>query len=71
MPVYVVSGYITASVVKEIEAKDELEAETLGVPSLCYQCSSAGGDSDDVWQLNELDGEPPDDCVLDVSRAIR
>jgi hypothetical protein len=66
---YVVSGYLTISVVKTIRAKDKRaarkKAESLAVPSLCYQCSSAGEDEDDTWELNGFD-DPPNDCVRNV-----
>jgi hypothetical protein len=64
---YIVSGYLTIGVVKEIEASSESEARTkagaLGVPGLCHQCSGAGGTGE--WELNGFD-DPPDDCVQHV-----
>ena len=66
---YVVSGYLTISVVKTIRAKNERQARkkaaSLAAPSLCHQCSSAGEEDEGAWELNGFD-DPPDDCVRDV-----
>lgn len=66
---YVVSGYLTISVTKTLRARSKAHArklaEELRAPGLCYQCSSAGEDSSDEWELNGFD-DPPDDCVQDV-----
>lgn len=63
---YVVSGYLTISVVKTVRASSRDEArkiaECLAAPSLCHQCSSAGEHDDGVWELNGFD-DPPDDAV--------
>lgn len=61
MPKFDVSASVTISVLKTITAKNEKEArekaEALTVPSLCYQCSEAGKDDDETWELTgELDG---------------
>ena len=67
---YLVSGYLTISVRKVIEAYDEdaarAAAEDLAAPSLCHQCSSAGGDGE--WELNDFD-DPPEDCIQDISET--
>ena len=70
--VYRVSGYLTISVVKDVTARSEAEArrkaEDLQAPSLCWQCSSAGEGSDDVWELNGFD-DVPEDCIQDVEEV--
>jgi len=66
---FIVSGYLTISVSKEIEAASAEEAKEkaqgLVTPSLCWQCESAGRDHDETWILNGFD-DTPDDCVLEV-----
>jgi len=68
---YIVSGYLTISVSKEIEAKSakdaKRKAEELACPSLCHQCCQAGDDDHDAWPLNGFD-DPPLDCVRNVER---
>lgn len=63
---YLVSGYLTISVFKEIRATSIEEArkkaEVLSTPGLCYHCDKAGEGDDDTWELNGFD-DPPDDCV--------
>lgn len=65
---YRVSGYLTISAFALVEAGSEKEAREkagdLGCPSLCYQCSEAGGD-EQTWQLSGFD-DPPEDAVQDV-----
>lgn len=56
-----VRAQVTVSIFKEIEATSEEDALNLArdlcLPGLCYQCSEAGRDDNDVWQLGgELDG---------------
>lgn len=67
MSTYIVSGYVTMSVVAEVEANSKAEAkrkaEELGIPGLCHQCSDAGGE--DEWTLNGFD-DLPDDAIHDV-----
>lgn len=75
MPTYIVSGYLTISVVKTVEAANEDEArekaEGLSAPSLCHQCASAGDDDDDAWELNGFD-DPPVDAVQHIEvEALR
>lgn len=69
---YIVSGYLTISVVKEIEADSPEEAkakaEQLSCPSLCHHCENAGDDDKDSWTLNGFD-DPPDDAVHDVEES--
>lgn len=71
MPTYVVSGYLTISVSKRLQAKSKAEArrlaEDLSAPSLCHQCSCAGQDDEQVWQLNGFD-DPPEDAVQEVEK---
>lgn len=66
---YLVSGYLTISVFKVVEAESEAAArryaeESLSPPSLCHQCSSAG-DGEGTWELNGFD-DPPEDVVQSV-----
>jgi hypothetical protein len=69
---YYVSGYLTISVFKEIQAKNEKEArkkaEELCAPGLCHQCAGAGSEDPGQWELNDFD-DPPDDAVQCVERA--
>lgn len=67
---YRVSGYLTISVTKDIEADSEdgarALAQALQAPSLCHQCSDSGSDDADSWELNGFD-DPPEDSVNDVT----
>lgn len=66
--VYRVNGYLTMSCTADIEASSEEEARAkaaeLQCPSICNQCSDAGGDGE-TWQLNGFD-DPPEDGVQEV-----
>lgn len=65
---YRVEGYLTISATAEVEAENEAEArekaQSLSTPSLCHQCSGAGG-GHDTWQLNGFD-DPPEDAVQHI-----
>jgi hypothetical protein len=68
MPTYDITGLVTISVTTTVEALNEKAArrivEELQLPGLCWQCSAAGSDpEDEVWCVDELDGEPRIDCV--------
>lgn len=58
MAKYQVAGWASISVWAEVEADSEQEAANkfmeLQAPSLCHQCSDAGGDGD-TFQLNGFD----------------
>lgn len=62
---YLACGYLTISVMAEIEAESEKEAREkasiLGAPGLCHQCDHAG-DGIDTWKLNGFD-DPPNDAI--------
>lgn len=66
---YIVSGYLTITVTKVIEADDEAAARAfaqhLAPPALCHQCASAGEHDADAWQLDGFD-DPPDDVIQHV-----
>ena len=72
MAKFIVSGYLTISVTKEIEARDADDAEEragyLQAPPLCYQCNRAGRYDADTWELNGFD-DPPEDCVQHVEEV--
>lgn len=55
---YRVSGWVSISVTAEVEAENEEGAKEafleLQAPSLCWQCSEAGGE-DGTFQLNGFD----------------
>ena len=67
---YLVSGYLTISVFKVIEADSpedaKAKAEDLACPSLCHQCDGAGENDKSSWTLNGFDG-PPEGAVRYVS----
>lgn len=71
MSTYLVSGYLTISVSKLIQAKSKAEARRrageLSAPSLCHQCSCAGKDDEQAWELNGFD-DPPEDAVREVEK---
>lgn len=72
MPEFIVHGYLTISVVKNITARNKKEAhqkaEDLSPPGLCHQCSSAGEHDDGTWELNGFD-DPPDDTVREITKV--
>ena len=69
---YIVNGYLTVGCFKEIEADSENEAREkaldLSVPSLCWQCESAGDSDESAWSLNGID-DPPEDCIQSIELA--
>ncbi|MCZ6870532.1 MAG: hypothetical protein O7G84_13605 [Gammaproteobacteria bacterium] len=70
MPKYIVSGYISCSIVAEIEASSEADArkkaDDLGTPIVHTDYHSNISDGD--WHFNEFD-DPPDDAVQHVELA--
>ena len=56
---YLVSGWASISVNKEIEAESEEEAREkfmeLCPPGLCWQCSTAGSGIEECFELNGWD----------------
>lgn len=58
---FTVTGEVTISVSKRVRATSAEEAkdiaDTLGMPGLCHQCSHAGNDDAEAWELDGLDGE--------------
>lgn len=72
MSKYRVSGYLTISVTKVVEAESEEQAKQkaleLCCPSLCHQCDGAGDDDPDAWTLNGFD-DPPEDAVNHVEEV--
>lgn len=68
MSKYRLSAMVTISMIKVVDADSEKQAllmsNDLTVPALCHQCSCAGENYDDEWQLSGgLDGEPTDITV--------
>lgn len=69
MPKFMIYGYVTASVLAEVEAKDVEEArrkaEDLSPPSVHtdHHVNLANGH----WHYNEFD-DPPDDAVQEVEQ---
>ena len=58
---FIVSGELTISTWKEIEASSKEEAREkareLCTPTLCYGCAQQGHDDSNLWVVEELDGE--------------
>ena len=59
---FTVRAKVTISVTKRVRATSAEEAkdiaDALVVPGLCHQCSRAGEDDAEAWELGGLDGEP-------------
>ena len=62
MRTFKVRAEVTIGVTKRVRATSAEEAkdiaESLSMPGLCHQCSRAGEDDAEAWELGGLDGEP-------------
>lgn len=67
MPKYIISGYVTCSVVAMVEADNEAQAkelaDDLGTPSV--HTNHHPDLADGQWHFNEFD-DPPEDAVMGV-----